>query len=487
MSIARWRLMRRLARNRRIGPPPNSWTGFPEGTAYSADPPMNPVAPPGSRARLRPGPLSFVSIRSKMVPQVTCSRGRIARSLRALWTVGLVVSPPVVATCMVDLSTVPAPETWLTEADLQIGSALEGATFSTVGDLRVAKDGNHLYVLEPRISRVSVWTVTGSILLEIERPGQGPGDFTAPRRIWTDSVGFSVLDRRGIAFFTDDGVLRERVSSPPGTISWRGFGLRPELLLSDGSFLAVPQVPAAASAGWLGDDPFQEVPVLHVQKHLSGWTTDTLLLADQRNAGLHIRPEGATAAFSWAYHTRQPFGRGDIVQFDPSEGSTLIVRSAGDGELDLFAVAPVSDTTWRRHVSVGPVPVPHERVDEYANVLVERVVSRSASTAQPLSRRQAASVVNDALHVPEYYPAADFATIASTGELWLRTPAAVDTLRVWYAVGRRDVPGALRRVLLPPRFLARDATDTHVWGVRRDSLGVNYVEGRKLVLRDARS
>ena len=398
-------------------------------------------------------------------------------------SIGLALLPTVVA-CAGDPATVPAPETWIAEADLQIGSALEGATFSTVGDLRMEKNGSRLYVLEPQISRVTLWTVDGSMLLELERPGQGPGEFTRPRRIWSDSAGFSVLDNRGIAFFTDEGVLRERVSYPPGTVSWRGFGLRSELLLSDGSFLAVPQVPAAASAGWLGDDPIQRVPVLHVQEHLSRWTIDTVAVVDQRTAGLHIRPERATAAFSWAYHTRQPFGGGDVLQFDPSQERALMVRSVGDGELELLEVAPVNDTTWRRRLSLEPVPIPQDSVAAYADALAERLVSRSASTAHPLSRRQATSLVNDALHAPEYYPPADFARIASTGELWLRTPASVDTLRVWYAVGRGDTPSARRRVLLPAGFVARDATDTHVWGVRRDSLGISYIEGRKLVLQE---
>ncbi len=56
-----------------------------------------------------------------------------------------------------------------------------------------------------------------------------------------------------------------------------------------------------------------------------------------------------------------------------------------------------------------------------------------------------------------------------------------DTLTVWYAIGRGDDESALRRVLLPTGFRARDATPTHVWGLRRDSLGITYVAGRKLV------
>ena len=71
----------------------------------------------------------------------------------------------------------------------------------------------------------------------------------------------------------------------------------------------------------------------------------------------------------------------------------------------------------------------------------------------------------------------------STGDLWMQTFEEVDSLVVWYTIGRGDTESALQRVLLPTGFRARDATPTHVWGVRRDSLGVAYVTGRKLVRR----
>ena len=65
------------------------------------------------------------------------------------------------------------------------------------------------------------------------------------------------------------------------------------------------------------------------------------------------------------------------------------------------------------------------------------------------------------------------------GDLWMQTFEEADSLMVWYTIGRGDTESELRRVLLPTGFRARDATATHVWGVRRDSLGVAYVTGRR--------
>ena len=59
----------------------------------------------------------------------------------------------------------------------------------------------------------------------------------------------------------------------------------------------------------------------------------------------------------------------------------------------------------------------------------------------------------------------------------------MDTLIVWYSVERGDDESPPQRVLLPDWLVLLDATDTHVWGVWRDELDINYVVGRRLVRR----
>ena len=63
----------------------------------------------------------------------------------------------------------------------------------------------------------------------------------------------------------------------------------------------------------------------------------------------------------------------------------------------------------------------------------------------------------------------------------LRTPEVLDGLRVYYSVPRGDPAGLVRRVLLPESLWLTDATETHVWGARWDSVGRPHVIGRRLV------
>ena len=53
--------------------------------------------------------------------------------------------------------------------------------------------------------------------------------------------------------------------------------------------------------------------------------------------------------------------------------------------------------------------------------------------------------------------------------------------RIWYAVRRREDDGPIRRIVLPESFSPLDANATHVWGVRTDEMGVQYVAGLRLV------
>lgn len=52
---------------------------------------------------------------------------------------------------------------------------------------------------------------------------------------------------------------------------------------------------------------------------------------------------------------------------------------------------------------------------------------------------------------------------------------------MYYAVPRGDRTGLPRRVLVPEWLWVTDATETHVWGVQRDSLGRPLIIGRRLV------
>ena len=372
-------------------------------------------------------------------------------------------------------------DTWITEADFQIGDVLEGtALFSSVGDIRVKADGPRIYVLEPSIARISVWSPEGSLLLDLERPGEGPGHFTQPNQLGLLDEGFFVRDARRFTFFADDGTLLGTVPFPPSILSFRGFRLAPEALLEGGGFLARPLVPMSVQLGWRGDDPLDHLPILGLSQSEGRWTMDTVAVLDQRNKSLSIRPSGY--GFTWEYHGGQPYEDADHVYFDTDVGNVVVGRKNMAGaEVRLMEITPDGDTVWRRRLHFPRISVRQGKVSEFVEEVAQYLAGQTTASDSPLSYREARKLVEDALYVPDLYPGFDFLRGMSTGDVWLKTFEEVDTLDVWYAVKRYGEESAPRRVLLPHGFYARDATDTHVWGVQSDTLGVNYVLGRRLI------
>ena len=128
------------------------------------------------------------------------------------------------------------------------------------------------------------WTPEGDLLLDMEKPGEGPGEFRTPLRVEPGRDGFSVHDTRRFTFFAHDGTLLHTVPNPPSALSFHGFRLEPHLLTKNGGYLAVPSIPGTVMAGWTRDDPFDELPVLHV--------LEACLLAACRNLECQIKLAG---------------------------------------------------------------------------------------------------------------------------------------------------------------------------------------------------
>ena len=411
------------------------------------------------------------------------TRMTLSRRLSAIASAILLTIPAL--SCRVAPDPSLETDTWVTEPDFEIGDAFGGpAAFAQVSDVRVSPDGQRVFVLEPYLARVSVWTPGGDILLDLERPDEGPGEFQAPLRVEPNPDGFFVQDTRRFTFFTNDGAVSRTVPNPPPALSFRGFRLQPRLLTESDGYLAVPSIPGTVAAGWTGDDPLDELPVLHIRADDDRWTMDAIALLDARNRHLGIRPAGSEWEFTWELHTGQPLADDDLTYFDSETGNVVIARrNLGDGSIQLLEVTPPGDTIWHRRFAVQPVSLRPELLEGAIDVFTRQLVNQSAMAGQPVSRGDARALVEDALYAPDPLPSVQYLRGMSTGDLWMQTFEEVDNLVVWYAIGRGDTESELRRVLLPTGFRARDATPTHVWGVRRDSLGVAYVTGRKLVRR----
>lgn len=359
----------------------------------------------------------------------------------------------------------------MSEPEYRFGDPWEGpAAFGLIPYLRVAADGRRVFVLEPNKSRVSVWTPDGRLLLDLGRSGEGPGDFAFPYRIHLDDSWFYVRDQVRFTYFSYGGKLLETVPNPPTLVSYQGFRILADALLADGSFLGVANVPVSVWVGLWGDDPIHSVPILKVSESEDGWSAAPVFWRNSRNQFLVVvRDDGD------GYHSAaQPYGDPDLTVFDPGAGTILIARCAGEdlgpGESEVLEVSAGGDTLWRRRLAFRPIRL--------SQAVVE---ARIAELEVLLSTDFSRDAIVKALYAPEYLPAFSYWPLSPTRHVWLRTHEQVDTLTVWYSVERGDDGSPPRRVLLPEWFQVMDATETHVWGVWKDELDVNYVVGRRLV------
>lgn len=370
---------------------------------------------------------------------------------------------------------------WLSKPEYQFGDALAGdAVFGTVSYLRVSTDGRRVFVVEPTESRVTVWTPQGRQLLDLGRPGDGPGDFMMPYRLHLADSGFHVRDQTRFTWFSNDGTLLRTVPNPPTSVGYQGFRVVADALLADGSFLARPSIPRRIVLGLSGEEPIRRIPVLRLRESPDGWTQVPIAWRDIRNDDFFLTFDDGGTLFA-----AQPYSDADRYRLDPGAGTVTIVRNAGEdlraGQAEVVEVSAAGDTVWRRRLNLGAIFLSQGRAEAELAEFVQGVAdfaeqSMSATPGQSLDDQ-----IDGALYLPDHLPPVKDLFLASSGQVWLKSHEIVDTLRVWHTLERGDSVSAPRRVLLPDGFRAMDATDSHVWGVWSDELDINYVVGRRLV------
>lgn len=372
-------------------------------------------------------------------------------------------------------------DAWLTEAEFEFGESVGGqdeAAFSPISAVRALDHGGTILVVEPSVFRITIWTPDGRLVREVGQGGQGPGEFTGPLFVEVDRSGFRARDSRRYTSFSGDGTLVETTPYPPARLSFRGFPLRPRALLRDGSFLTVPQVPPAALAGFGGDEPIDRFPVFHVHEHAGEWRPDPVAMLDMRNRDLRIAPEGSLPHHG--FQTTQFYGDYDLAWFDPEAGSVVVLRrNLGGGEVELAEIDVHADTLWHRRFSPPQFRLSDDQVAAFLDDTASRLAESGMGSGAFASARALRDAMEDAVYVPDPLPGAIRMHGTASGEIWFRGYERYDTLVAWYVVSRDGTGG--RKVLLPTRFRATDATDTHVWGWRRGELDVQYVVGRRLV------
>lgn len=367
---------------------------------------------------------------------------------------------------------------WLTVEEYEIGEGVSGggdAAFSLISAVRVLEGGGRILVVEAAHLRVTIWTPDGSLVREVGGPGEGPGEFSGPLFAQVRAGGIYTRDARRYTAFSSDGELIGTTPLPPPGLRFEGHRLRPRALLADGSFLAVADVPPTVQAGFGGGEPVESVPVLHLRAEDDQWELAPIARLDIRNRDLFILPTGRRPP---GIQTGQFYSDHDLTWYDPEAGSVVVLRrNLGRGEVELLEIGVAGDTAWHRRLSP---PAVRFRADQVAAVIDDAARNLAGSAVgQGVSVEEMREALEDALYIPDPMPGATRMHGTASGEVWFRGYQRQDSLAVWYAAGRDGI--GLRQVLLPPGFRPMDASDSHVWGVRRGELGVEYVVRRRLV------
>ncbi|MDE2761899.1 MAG: hypothetical protein OXQ94_07285 [Gemmatimonadota bacterium] len=381
---------------------------------------------------------------------------------------GLCVAAPDLAARQQDIG-----DTWISHPEFEIGEGPTGtgpAAFGIINTVQLIGD-SLLLVTEPLDFRVTIWTPGGRLVAQVGGPGEGPGEFS-----WTMSVGvhreeFYVIDAVRFTSFSHAGELLGTTPFPPPSLSFRGFGLSPEALLEDGSVLATPSIPPAALRGLEGDDPIEMAPVFRLAAEGGRWRMDTIAMRDIRNRNLSVM----------GIHGGQIYGDYDLTFFEPVLGTVVVLRrNLGGGLVELVEINADGDTVLQRRVATSPVTMEQDQLESFIDDLAQQYSKWVPPGSSPPYRALRAAI-EEAVYIPNPLPGARMVRGTASGEIWFRAIKGVDSHGLWYAVSRDSTASWLRKVLLPPGFTLTDATETHVWGVRRDELGVQYVVGRRLV------
>lgn len=395
------------------------------------------------------------------------TRGRLPVALLLMLSVGVACSEDPSA------GVGEAHPTWVTEAEHDFGDSPEIELFFMSPYVRVDPARGRVFVMDGPSHQVSAWTPDGALLFRVGREGEGPGEFLSLGSLYIEADGTFRVQESGRGRYTrfmTGGELVGTTTGPLAAVSFQGLPLDLHWP-ADGSYLGTPTMYTRTSPTGKTSGPVPRRPVVRVRDLGNGRWSDPepLLWLDVGNLA-HVIP------IPDGHITRsQPFGDPDYVRFEP--GAAVVMRSKGSpGAVELIEVDASGDTVWHRRVELPPRRLTAAMVDEAAEGFLALRVPPGTPSA---SLRQG---FHDALYQPEYVPPAEGPPILTASrEVWIRTPELLDTLRVYYAVPRGDPAGLPRRVLLPEAFWVSDATETHVWGVRWDSMDRPHIVGRRLV------
>ncbi len=394
----------------------------------------------------------------------------------------LLLTLTVAVACVEDQSAAvgEAYSTWVTEAEFSFGDSPEREVFFTLPEVRADPARGRVFAVDRPNQQVTAWTPDGTLLFQVGKEGEGPGEFIRIGSLHIEMDGtFKVQeDGRGrYTRYTEQGELVGTTPGPP-PVSYQGLLVHLHWP-AEGSYLGIPSIPDLTASRLKGIAPVTRAPVVRVRDLGDGrWSDPEPLLWMDIGNRTHAVAIPQPGEVDDAIVGSQPFGDPDHVRIEP--GAAVMIRSKGrPGTVELIEVDASGDTAWHRLVELTPRRLTSAMVQEVEEREME-FLAQHAPAGTPIARLRRGFY--EGLYQPEYLPPTEGPPIlTASGEVWMRTTELQDSLRVYYAVPRGDPTGALRRVLLPQAFWITDATATHVWGVQWDSMDRPHVVGRRLL------
>lgn len=375
-------------------------------------------------------------------------------------------------------------EDWIAAPEYEFGDQMEGdALFGRIRDVRPAADGSRVYVLDAQSTEVTMWTPDGTLVGRAGGRGEGPGEFADPGPLILFGDRFQVGDNTRYTTFTLDGEVVRTDGFPPGvgplksgmdpaTVR-RVFTMFQVMAMFDDRSVGGLGLPGWAMDGEIPEGDAPAIAVLRASRDGGEWGLDTLGLL------------GFQDVFAWVQHpeygeirVNQPWIPPDHYQMDPWNGSVVISRPlrTQPGVLELIEISTAGDTLWTRRVQLPPIAVTDDHIEKAVDDHAPFFGEDGDDARVPLLFRR---TIRDAFTIPDHWPAAREIRLMSNGEIWFQ-PAGHDNPGMWYSVRKGQDEGPIRSVVLPERFRPLDVNATHVWGVRRDEMEVNYVAGLRL-------
>ncbi len=313
----------------------------------------------------------------------------------------------------------------------------------------IDRSGN-LFVAQPAVPEIRVFSAQGDSMRVMGRRGEGPGEFGTISSIGLlgDTMVATDAARGRVTYFGTDGTLlgsrRWIASVVPTRVNerWMFAGSTPEAVRSDLRGIVRPALMALGSEPAVGPDRFVlRIPILGVDS--SGHVVDTIAWEALEGASMGFRRGGRL------HHFQVPFQDSAHVAV-LADGSGVVTAHSRLGParsdevtLSVTRVDFAGDTVLAFMESRAARPVTEE--------MIRRLAGR-ARTSSPglegMSDDEAAGLLRDSGLLPAMLPTATGVMAGQDGSIWIRREESLDLVE--WTVLRGD--GTLRGSVMLPSF-----------------------------------